>query len=61
KIFVNEVNEKRNVGYPLDSISITPEYDKYTVDLTAEENNLLNDKCNKEIYEFIVTILAKIV
>jgi len=55
------VNEKRNVGYPLDSISITPEYDKYTVDLTAEENNLLNDKCNKEIYEFIVTILAKIV
>lgn len=59
KIFVNEVNENRNIGYPLDSISITPEYNKYTVDLTDEENNKLNEMCNKEIYEFLVSILAK--
>lgn len=57
KVFSNEVNDKRNVGYPLDSISITSEYNKYTVDLTDEENNRLNDKCNKEIFEFIVGIL----
>ena len=59
KTFVNKVNEKRNIGYPLDSISITPEYNKYTVDLTDEENNKLNDMCNKEIYEFLIDILAK--
>jgi 8-oxo-dGTP diphosphatase len=38
KNFVEEVNSKRNKGFPLDSISITPEYNKYTVDLTPEEN-----------------------
>lgn len=60
KTFVNEVNEKRNSGYPLDSISITPEYNKYTVDLTDDENNKLNDMCNKEIYDFLVNILDRI-
>lgn len=60
KIFTNKVNVKRNIGYPLDSISITPEYNKYTVDLTDEENNKLNDKCNKEIYKFILRTLDKI-
>lgn len=61
KIFVNKVNEKRNIGYPLDSISITPEYNKYTVELTDEENNKLNELCNKEIYEFIIETLSKII
>ncbi len=60
KIFVNEVNERRNPGYPLDSISITPEYNKYTVDLTDKENNKLNELCNKEIHEFLVDILSKV-
>ena len=52
-IFVDKVSNKRNPGYPLDSITITPEYNKYTVDLTDQENTDLNDKCHKEIYEFI--------
>lgn len=60
KEFVNKVNPKRNIGYPLDSISITPEYNKYTVDLTDEENKNLNDMCNKEIYDFMKDILSKI-
>lgn len=48
-------NEKRNPGYPLDSISILPELNKYFVDLTKEEKlNNKNDKNKQEIIEFIV-------
>ena len=57
KIFTNKVHKLRNEGYPLDSISITPEYNKYTVELTDEENMRLNESCNKEIHNFIVTTL----
>ena len=60
KIFTDEINENRNPGYPLDSISITPEYNKYTVLLTDEENTKLNDKCNKEIHEFLIKTLDEI-
>ncbi|MDO5569360.1 MAG: non-canonical purine NTP pyrophosphatase [bacterium] len=60
KIFVNKIHNKRNIGYPLDSISITPEYNKYTVELTDEENEQLNNMCNKEIYCFLTEILSKI-
>lgn len=60
KVFTNKIHNKRNVGYPLDSISITPEYNKYTVELTDDENTKLNDKCNKEIHDFIIKILNKI-
>ena len=60
KLFCNKLNIKRNIGYPLDSISITPELNKYTVDLTDDENNKMNEKCNKEIYDFLVEILTKI-
>jgi XTP/dITP diphosphohydrolase len=60
KVFINKVDAKRNSGYPLDSISITPEYDKYTVELTDEENTKLNEKCNKEIHDFIIKTLDAI-
>jgi 8-oxo-dGTP diphosphatase len=56
-VFVDVVSPKRNSGYPLNSVTITPEYNKYTVDLTDEENTSLNDKCHKEIYEFIKNTL----
>ncbi|MDD3048405.1 MAG: non-canonical purine NTP pyrophosphatase [Bacilli bacterium] len=58
KEFVNKLNAKRNPGYPLDSISITPEFKKYTVDLTDEENIKLNNMCNKDICEFLKAILS---
>ena len=36
---VSEPCEKRNVGYPLDSITIVPRFNKYTVELTDKEKN----------------------
>ena len=37
--FVDTPCEKRNPGYPLDSMSIMPECNKYFVDLTKEDRN----------------------
>lgn len=53
KIFVNELSNKRHEGYPLDSMSITPYFNKYTVDLTEEENLLLKEKTNSELIRFL--------
>lgn len=47
--------EKRNLGYPLDSISIVPEFNKYLVELTEEEKAKNNSKNNDdEVIKFIV-------
>lgn len=43
--FVDKPCERRNPGYPLDSISIMPECNKYFVDLTEEDKNK-----NRKIY-----------
>ncbi len=40
--FVDKPSEKRNPGYPLDSISIMPSCNKYFVDLTEEDKNIEN-------------------
>lgn len=46
---------KRNLGYPLDSISIVPEFNKYLVELTEEEKAKNNSKNNDdEVIKFIV-------
>ena len=54
--FVEKVSKKRNPGYPLDSISIIPEYNKYLVELTQKERESLNkDNEEKEkVINFIV-------
>lgn len=54
--FIEKASEKRNPGYPLDSISIIPEYNKYLVELTQEERESLNkDNEEKEkVINFIV-------
>ena len=44
--FVGKPSEKRTPGYPLNSISIMPEFNKYFVDLTAEEKE--SNKSNDE-------------
>ena len=44
--FINKPSKKRNPGYPLDSMSIMPECNKYFVDLTEEDR-----KRNKENYK----------
>lgn len=52
---VDTPSKKRNPGYPLASISILPELNKYFVDLTEEEKNLnKNDKSRKEVIDFMV-------
>lgn len=54
--FINTPSKKRNPGYPLDSIAIIPEFNKYLVELTEEDkkSNIRNDsnKDNK-VVEFI--------
>lgn len=55
--FVDKPCEKRNPGYPLDSISIMPEYNKYFVELTQEEKK---SKTNNDdnVIDFIVDSLV---
>jgi len=56
--FVSEPSEKRNPGYPLNSISIMPECNKYFVDLTDEDKNKNKENYNEEdVIEFIVNNL----
>lgn len=43
--------EKRNPGYPLDSIAMSPKYNKYWFDLTEEEKEKGHNE--KEVIEFI--------
>ena len=57
---VSSVNEKRNPGYPLDSISIDEKLNKYFVDMT-EEDRIKNKKQEKddEVIAFIINSLNK--
>ena len=55
--FVDKQCEIRNQGYPLDSISIMPEYNKYFVQLTQEEKNR-NINNEDDVIEFIVKSLV---
>jgi len=53
--FVDKPSEKRNPGYPLDSIAIVPKYNKYLVELTQDEkadNNKQNNE--QDVIDFIV-------
>ena len=58
---VSNVNEKRNPGYPLDSISIDEKLNKYFVDMT-EEDRIKNKKQDKddEVINFIINSLNKL-
>ena len=50
--FVDTPCEKINPGYPLDSISIIPEYNKYLVELTNEEKGPKEHR--DDVVEFII-------
>lgn len=53
--FVDKPCERRNPGYPLDSISIMPECNKYFVDLTEEDKNKNKENYKEDdVIEFIV-------
>lgn len=58
--FVDKPCEKRNPGYPLDSISILPEFNKYSLELTEEEKNIYKKNSNKDkVIDFIIDSLRK--
>ena len=53
--FIDKPCEKRNPGYPLDSISIIPEYNKYLVELSDEDKKSYNEKDNtNDVIKFIL-------
>lgn len=52
--FVDRPSKKRNPGYPLDSIAIVPEYNKYLVELTEEEKKENNKDKEQGVIDFIV-------
>lgn len=60
KIFTDRISERRHKGFPLDSISITPEYNKYTIDLTDEENEMLLKKNREKMYNYVINVLKNI-
>jgi len=52
---VDKISEKRDPGYPLNSISIIPEYNKYIVDISKEEKLEINKQCKEDgVIDFIV-------
>lgn len=54
--FVDRSCEKRNPGYPLDSISIIPEFNKYLAELDDEEKLKYKSKDNiDDVLDFIVS------
>jgi XTP/dITP diphosphohydrolase len=54
KIFVNVAADKRNPGYPLDSISLDPNLNKYTVNLTDDESKKIQDVSYGGVFEFVL-------
>ena len=58
--FVDKPCEKRNLGYPLDSMSIMPECNKYFVDLTEEDRNRNKENYKEDdVIDFIVKNCSK--
>ena len=49
---VDKACEKRNPGYPLDSIAVSPKYNKYWFDVTEEKGKGHNEE---EVIEFIIS------
>lgn len=53
---VDKPCEKRNPGYPLDSISVMPENNQYWLELTEEQKKKSKEKSNTDdVIEFIVS------
>ena len=58
--FVDKPHEKRNPGYPLDSISILPEVNKYFVELTEDEKkNMYNEMNENGDVKFLIENIIK--
>ena len=58
--FVDKPCEKRNPGYPLDSISVMPDNNKYWLECPEEYKERYSEKDNvKEVVQFIVNSIQK--
>ncbi len=58
--FVDKPSKERNPGYPLESISVIPEFNKYAVELNEEEKQFYKKKDNIDnVVEFIVNNIHK--
>ncbi len=52
--FIEKPSQKRNPGYPLDSITIVPEFNKYLVELTEEDKKQYKNKDKiEDVIKFI--------
>lgn len=59
--FVSEPSSIITTGYPLDSISVIPEFNKYFAELTEEEKEIYNKKDNiEEVINFVLETIAEI-
>lgn len=57
---VDTESKKRHPGYPLDSISIIPEFNKYLTDLTEQEMEIRAKMQNENNKENAVDVICKI-
>lgn len=58
--FVDNTSKVRNPGYPLESISVIPEFNKYAVELNEEEKEFYKKKDNIDnVVDFIVNNIQK--
>ena len=57
--FIDKASPQRNPGYPLDSISIIPKFNKYLIELTEEEKKLNQAGQNTDVFNFIVKSLKE--
>ena len=57
---VDTESKKRHPGYPLDSISIIPEFNKYLTDLTEKEMEIRAKIQNENNKENAVDVICKI-
>lgn len=55
---IDKVSPKRHLGYPLDSISIIPEFNKYLTDLTKEESNLREQSITRSNHEDVIDTIC---
>lgn len=53
KYFLNIAVDRLNPGFPMDSMSITPRFNKLTINLTDEENSVLIAEENKPVTDAI--------
>lgn len=59
--FTNKPSKVIHEGYPLNSISIVPKYNKYLSELTSEELESYNKTNeNKEIFDFLIKTLERL-